>query len=74
MPIKNNKDEFVLFRYYPKYLKNPKFKSLISDNNLICNELDLNYIYSDIVLDGESIVHTGELYFISSRADVVASN
>jgi len=67
MPIKNTDNNWVLFHYYPKYLRNPKFQSLISDNRTICNELGLKYNYCDMILDGGSVVYKDDLYFVSER-------
>ena len=67
MPIKNTSNEWVLFRYYPKYLRNKKYQSLISDNQNICNKLNIQYMQSSIILDGGSVVHKNNIYFVSER-------
>lgn len=67
MPIKNTDQEWVLFRYFPKYLSNPKYHSLITDNRSICVEQNIAYTYSDIILDGGSVVYKDGLYFVSER-------
>ncbi|RZK49279.1 MAG: hypothetical protein EOO99_06370 [Pedobacter sp.] len=67
MPITNTELEYILFRYYPKYLNYPKYHSLITGNTQICNELDIAYTYSDLILDGGSVVYNNGLYFVSER-------
>lgn len=67
MPIKNTTNEWVLFRYFPKYLRNAKFSSFITDNRRICGELNIEYTYSKIILDGGSVVYKNNLYFVSER-------
>jgi len=67
MPITNTAKDHILFRYYPKYLRNPKYQHLISDNQQICQDLGLNYTYTNLILDGGSIVYNSDLYFISER-------
>lgn len=72
MPIKNTDNEWVLFKYKPKYLRNPKYRTLISDNQTICKNLGLKYTYYEIILDGGSVVYQDDLYFISER--ILADN
>lgn len=67
MPIKNTANDWMLFRYYPRYLRNPKYRTLISDNHTICKALDLEYTYCDLTLDGGSVVYQDDLYFVSER-------
>lgn len=67
MPIKNTANDWVLFRYFPKYLRNPNYHSLITDNIQICNELGIAYTYCDMILDGGSVVYKDGLYFVSER-------
>lgn len=67
MPIKNANGHWVLFRYFPKYLQAPQHHPYISDNKKICDAIGLAYTYSDIILDGGSIVYHGDMYCISER-------
>lgn len=60
-------NEWILFKYFPKYLKNPKFRSLICDNQNICKELGIKYSYINLILDGGSVVYQDDLYFVSER-------
>ncbi|MBP3944292.1 agmatine deiminase family protein [Sphingobacteriaceae bacterium WQ 2009] len=67
MPIKNTANDWILFRYFSKYLRNSKHHSLITDNKQICNELGIAYTYCDMILDGGSVVYKDDLYFVSER-------
>lgn len=67
MPIKDAKGNWVLFRYYPKYLQAPEHHPYISDNRKICDALGLKYTYADIILDGGSVVYWEDEYFLSDR-------
>ncbi|WP_167554317.1 agmatine deiminase family protein [Sphingobacterium sp. CZ-2] len=67
MPIRNSKGKWILFKYFPKYLQNPKFHHLISDNQTICKDLGIEYEYVDIIMDGGSVVYKNDLYFVSER-------
>ncbi|OYD45432.1 hypothetical protein CHU00_12365 [Sphingobacterium cellulitidis] len=67
MPIWSNNNSWVLFQYFPKYLRNPKFQNLISDNRSICNQLGIDYQYSEIILDGGSVVYFKDIFLVSDR-------
>ena len=67
MPIYNTANDWALFRYFPKYLRNPNYHSLITDNIQICNKLGIAYTYCDMILDGGSVVYKDGLYFVSER-------
>lgn len=67
MPIRNTKDKWTLFRYYPRYLQNPTYKDLISDNQQICQSLHIDFQYVELIVDGGSVVYKGNTYFISDR-------
>lgn len=67
MPIRNTGDEWMLFQYFPKYLQNPKYRSLITDNKAVCKEMGLDFTYSSNILDGGSVVYGDMLYFVSER-------
>ena len=67
MPIQSVNGNLILFKYWPKYLRSPKYQHLISDNVSICEILNLVVTYVDIILDGGSIVYDNDLYFISER-------
>lgn len=67
MPIRNSQKEWILFKYYPKYLRSAKYHSLISDNINICQHLDLDFTFNPLILDAGSIVYRNKLYLISER-------
>ncbi|WP_164121923.1 agmatine deiminase family protein [Sphingobacterium sp. xlx-130] len=67
MPIRNRQDEWILFQYFPKYLQNPKYRSLITDNKDVCSQMGLECTYSSLILDGGSVVYRDMLYFVSER-------
>ncbi len=67
MPIRNTQGKWILFKYFPKYLQNPKYHHLISDNQSICKDLGIEYEYVNIILDGGSVVYKNDLYFVSER-------
>lgn len=67
MPIKSTSGKWILFRYFPQYLKDPRQHHLISDNQRVCDHLALEYQYSELILDGGSVVYCGTTYFVSER-------
>jgi agmatine deiminase len=56
MPIQIHKNDFIRFVYNPDYLQ--KYRNLISDADSICNEINLVYKKSDVVVDGGNVVRT----------------
>lgn len=61
MPIQVRKDKFVQFTYNPDYLQYSKaLKDTISDVNLICKELNIQTVKSDIILDGGNVINTSD--------------
>lgn len=67
MPIRNTDNEYILFRYFPKYLQAPKYQHLISDNKAICDLIKIDVLPSSIILGGGAVVYKNEVYFISQR-------
>ena len=65
MPIQLSKDKFLLYLYYPDYLKDeqdyiPDFPSIVKDMHLDC-------VVSDIVLDGGNVVKCGNKVIMTDK-------
>jgi agmatine deiminase len=56
MPVQLSEDNFVQFVYNPDYLQAKKWVKTIPDMDLICQEMGINPIKSDIVIDGGNVV------------------
>ncbi len=65
MPIQIGKDEFVLFNYFPSYLKGAS--KLRTDNKKVCEKHRINYTFSPIILDGGNVVRWNEKAILTDR-------
>lgn len=65
MPIQIGKDEFVLFNYYPSYLKGAS--KLRTDNKKVCEKHGINYTFSPIILDGGNVVRLNDKAILTDR-------
>jgi len=56
MPVQISEDKFIRFTYKPDYLtSSKKWRSTISDADLICDSIGIQTIKSDIIVDGGNI-------------------
>ena len=70
MPVRNAKNELILFEYNPSYLREYKtHRETIPDQEKICNELKLKVIHRPprIILDGGAVEVYGGKAIISDR-------
>lgn len=67
MPIQINKNHFVQFVYNPSYLQKKKYRKTISDVNTICENINLKYIKSNIILDGGNLIKTTDKVIMTDR-------
>ena len=65
MPIQTGKDEFVLFNYFPSYLKGAS--KLRTDNKKVCEKHGINYTLSPIILDGGNVVKLNDKAILTDR-------
>lgn len=65
MPIQIGKDEFVLFNYFPSYLKGAS--KLRTDNKKVCEKHGINYTFSSIILDGGNVVRYNNKAILTDR-------
>jgi agmatine deiminase len=65
MPIQIGKNEFVLFNYFPSYLKGAS--NLRTDNTKVCEKHGISYIFSPIILDGGNVVKLNEKAILTDR-------
>lgn len=65
MPIQIGKDEFVLFNYFPSYLKGAS--QLRSDNKKVCEKHGINYTFSPVILDGGNVVRFNDKAILTDR-------
>lgn len=65
MPIQTDKNEFVLFNYTPSYLKGaPKLRT---DNKIVCENHQINYTLTPIILDGGNVVKINDKAILTNR-------
>ena len=67
MPIQINGNEFVQYTYNPSYLQSKKWLPTISDVDIICEEMGLAPLKSDIVLDGGNMVRSAHKAIMTDR-------
>ncbi len=65
MPIQLSKDELLMYRYFPSYLKNHKYIHTVSDPEKVYLEtkLEMNVNRTDLVIDGGNVL-LGKDYLI----------
>jgi agmatine deiminase len=56
MPIQIRHNKFVKFIYNPDYLKQKIWQKTITDVYKVCENINLPYIKSDIILDGGNVI------------------
>jgi len=59
MPVQVSKDEFVQFKYDPKYLQTKKWRLTITNAAKTCQAIGINPKISDLVVDGGNVVRCG---------------
>ncbi len=74
MPIQLEDKDFLLYKYYPDYLNNNKFRKYITDAHKACNELGINYTETDILLDGGNVTPCGDKFVITSKVLMQSEN
>jgi agmatine deiminase len=67
MPIKNVNNEYILFKYWPSYLRHPKHSHLITNQLKVCEQLNLEMTTSDLILDGGNLVTFANKYLLTDR-------
>lgn len=67
MPVQVNKDEFVQFKFNPTYLKPKKYHKTISNTSLICEQIDLQPIVTDIIADGGNVTKSKNKVIMTTR-------
>ncbi|MBE7443451.1 MAG: agmatine deiminase family protein [Flavobacteriales bacterium] len=65
MPIPVEKEQYLLFRYYPNYLKGvPEIRT---DNKLVCSVNGISFKYSSLIIDGGNVVRFGSKAILTDR-------
>jgi len=67
MPVQVSKNEFVQFKYDPKYLHTKKYIKTITDTTNVCKVIGVESVASDIKLDGGNIVKSRTKAILTSR-------
>ena len=65
MPLQLDKGRFLSYRYRPDYLKG--YDGYIPQYRRICSDLGLEYIQTDIVLDGGNVVKCGSKVIMTDK-------
>lgn len=69
MPIQIEKEDFLLYRYYPDYLDNNNDRNYITDAHLCCEALGIKYRVVDALLDGGNVVGCGNKFVMTSKVE-----
>lgn len=73
MPVKGSSGHLVLFKYLPSYiLGRTTLEKTIPDQKAICDNLDLKYVQSYVILDGGAIEILDDIGIVSDR--VISDN
>ena len=69
MPIQVSKGKFVEFRYDPDYLqgKYKGYRDLKTYPDIVCNELGIETIKSDIILDGGNVIKSDNCVILTDK-------
>jgi agmatine deiminase len=67
MPIQINESDFVQFKYYPTYLRTKKLEKTISDTSLICKQINLSPLLTDIIADGGNVTKSNNKVIMTTR-------
>lgn len=69
MPIQISKGKFVEFRYDPDYLqgKYKGYRDLKTYPDIVCNELGIETIKSDIILDGGNVIKSDNCVILTDK-------
>jgi agmatine/peptidylarginine deiminase len=69
MPIQVSKGKFVEFRYDPDYLqgKYKGYRDLKTYPDIVCNELGVETIKSDIILDGGNVIKSDNCVILTDK-------
>jgi len=57
MPVQLEPKKFVRFTYYSTYIREDKYADIISDADLICEQIRIKAIKSEIIIDGGNLTH-----------------
>lgn len=69
MPIQVSKEKFIEFRYDPDYLqgKYKGYRDLKTYPDIVCNELGIKTIKSDIILDGGNVIKSENCVILTDK-------
>ena len=67
MPIQISENNFVQFKFDPTYLKPKKYHRTISNTSLICKQINLNPVITDIIADGGNVIRTNNKVIMTTR-------
>ena len=68
MPIQVNDNEFLIYRYLPKYLtKDKEYKNTITNPRRTLRELEIECKETDVVLDGGNITLCGDYIVMTNK-------
>jgi len=67
MPVRSGDGTLILFKYFPSYLRSGSNNKTIPDQIKLCSNLGLEYVKSDIILDGGAIEIYEHIGLVSDR-------
>lgn len=67
MPLQLSENDFLLYQYQPDYLAQENYREYISNPKQICDELDITYSETSLIIDGGNISACGEFLVIPIR-------
>ena len=67
MPLQLSENDFLLYQYQPDYLAKENYREYISNPKQICDELDITYSETSLIIDGGNISACGEFLVITDK-------
>lgn len=69
MPIQTERNEFVMYRYWPDYCDNDKDRKFITDSHDCCRKLGLKCTEVSTLADGGNIMPCGDYYVMTTKVE-----
>jgi len=67
MPVQVTENKFVQFQFAPTYLKPKKYHNYVSDPSLICQQIGLEPVVTDIIADEGNVTRTKDKVIMTNR-------
>lgn len=68
MPLQIGENKFVQFQYCPDYLmSSSKWRSTITNVDMVCDKIGIERIHSDIILDGGNVIKSSNAVILCDK-------